>query len=445
MRAVVFRRVVLVAILVGVIGVLAAFRQDLANALPMQESAAADSALAVDAPVQAQPASAMAARSQAPHPAEALPQANGPDALLISVYRSLGSNDLRAALQNADALVASYPNFQLGHLIRGDLLLMQTRPVKTLGAVQGVTDDRLENLRHEAQARIRALRERPDARMVPDALVQLRPDQRFAFVVDARRSRLYVYENRDGYPQLVTDYYVSQGKSGVNKLREGDQKTPLGVYYITSRLQGPKLPDFYGSGALPISYPNEWDRLHGRGGSGIWLHGTPSDSFSRPPLSSDGCVVLANPDLTRLSETAEIGRTPVVIADEVRFVSHAQLDRNRTLAGTLTENWRRDLEAGDGQRLRTHYSRSFRTEQGTLDNWLDRQQKWMATARNGTLSVRDVSYFMYPGAGDLLVATFTQDAGQNGKQLLSQRMRQYWAREGSHWRIVAETAWQQAG
>src|SRR5690606_34848488 len=150
------------------------------------------------------------------------------------------------------------------------------------------------------------------------------PDQKVAFVVDARRSRLYVYENRDGYPQLVTDYYVSQGKFGVNKSREGDQKTPLGVYYVTSRLQGRKLPDFYGSGALPISYPNAWDRLNGRGGSGIWLHGTPADSFSRPPLASGGCVVLSNPDLRRLSQEAEIGKTPVVIADEVRFVSREQ-------------------------------------------------------------------------------------------------------------------------
>ena len=101
----------------------------------------------------------------------------------------------------------------------------------------------------------------------------------------------------DGALKLQTDYYVSQGKLGVKKFREGDQKTPIGVYYVNGRIPGPKLPDFYGTGALPINYPNEWDRRNGRGGSGIWLHGTPSDNFSRPPLSSDGCVVLANPDL----------------------------------------------------------------------------------------------------------------------------------------------------
>jgi murein L,D-transpeptidase YafK len=58
-----------------------------------------------------------------------------------------------------------------------------------------------------------------------------------------------------------------------------------------------KLTDFYGSGAFPINYPNEWDRIRGRNGYGIWLHGTPRDTYSRPPRASDGCIVLSNEDL----------------------------------------------------------------------------------------------------------------------------------------------------
>ncbi len=330
----------------------------------------------------------------APAPLRANTQSPNADALLIGLYQDLGANRLRSALDKADALIAAFPNFHLAHLIRGDLLLMHTQPVKALGAVQGAPAERLQNLRQEAQARMLALRERPDPNLVPAALLQLRPDQRVAFVVDTRRSRLYVYENRNGYPQFVTDYYISQGKLGINKLREGDQKTPLGVYYVTKLLQGSKLPDFYGPGALPISYPNEWDRLHGRSGSGIWLHGTPSDSFSRAPLSSDGCVVLTNPDLLRLVKAAEIGVTPVVIAEDVRFVSRDKIDRDRVLAKGLTDHWRRDFEAREPQRLRSHYSVRFKSEHGSLESWLERQQKWLAGVRNATLAVRDV---IHPG------------------------------------------------
>ena len=54
---------------------------------------------------------------------------------------------------------------------------------------------------------------------------------------------------------------------------------------------------FTASGALPINYPNLLDMQRGKTGSGIWLHGTPPSQFSRAPQASDGCVVLANPDL----------------------------------------------------------------------------------------------------------------------------------------------------
>jgi murein L,D-transpeptidase YafK len=390
----------------------------------------------------AMPAHKLAAIAPATRPAPPLAVAPDADALLIGLYQDLGANRLRSALAKADMLIAAYPNFHLAHLIRGDLLLMHTQPVQALGAVQGAPSERLQNLRHEAQARMLALRQRPDPKLVPAALLQLRPDQRVAYVVDTRRSRLYVYENRNGYPHFLTDYYISQGKLGINKLREGDQKTPVGVYYVTKLLQGKKLPDFYGSGALPISYPNEWDRLHGRSGSGIWLHGTPPDSFSRPPLSSDGCVVLTNPDLLRLVQSAEIGVTPVVITDDVRFVSRDKLDRDRALAKGLTDHWRRDFAGRDPQRLRAHYSRNFKAEQGNLDALLERQQKWLSAVRNASLTVRDVSYFRYPGTSELLVATFTQDAAKDGRPVQSQRMRQYWAHEGTQWRIVSETSWQ---
>lgn len=377
-------------------------------------------------------------------PAAAAAAQTDPDTLLLGVYRQLAANHLRAAMEKADELVQAYPNFHLGHLIRGDLLMLHARPAPALNGLSPASQERLQNLRQEAGVRMRALLERPDPRLVPNVLLQLRPDQKVAFVVDARRARLYVYENVAGGPRFVADYYISQGKLGVHKLKEGDQRTPLGVYTVTSRLQGQKLPDFYGSGALPISYPNEWDRLQGRSGSGIWLHGVPADSYSRPPLSSDGCVVLTNADLLRISQAAEIGRTPVVIAPEVKFISREQLDAERKETGAVFEAWLRDMQSRDPARLRAHYSTHFRNEarQGNAESWIARQANWTGKLRQPTLKLRDVSVLRYPGEGDMLVTSFVQDAMVNGRVAQSQRLRQYWTREGQHWRIVAENTWQ---
>ncbi len=383
-------------------------------------------------------ASKKSARAQAqPQAAAPAPEVEDPEVLLIEVYKALGSNNLRKALARADKLVEAYPTFRLGHLIRGDLLLMQTQPVKTLGAVDG-PEDKLKNLREEAMVRLKSLRERPDPDLVPRLVLKLREDQKHVLVVDARRSRLYVYANRGGQLKFVTDYYVSQGKLGVNKLKEGDQRTPVGVYYITSHLPGAKLPDFYGSGALPINYPNEWDKINGRSGSGIWLHGTPSDSFSRPPLSSDGCVVLTNPDLHKLTNSVEIGKTPVVIAESVDFVNKTKWDNDRHLAARLVEGWKRDVETLNTARIGENYSRKFKSERGeSLDSWLGKQQQSMNGVRGLSVTLRDMTHFFYPGREDMLVSTFTQES-QFGKNKTSIRKRQYWAKEGSHWKIVYE-------
>lgn len=361
-----------------------------------------------------------------------------PEVLLIEVYKDLAANHLRAAQAKADALVQAYPNFRLGHLIRGDLLLMHTRPVTSFGAVGGA-DEKVKNLREEAIVRLKSLRERPDPDMVPRAVLQLREDQKHVLVVDAKRSRLYVYENKGGQLKFDRDYYISQGKLGINKLKAGDQKTPIGIYYITGHLSGARLPDFYGSGALPINYPNEWDRINGRSGSGIWLHGTPPDSFSRPPLSSDGCVVLTNPDLSKLAASVEIGKTPVVITEQVEFVNKKKLDTERGVANRMVDAWRNDMESLDATKLTSHYSRQFKTERGeNLATWLTRSGQLQRSVRSLSVKLRDVTFFLYPGRDDLIVGTFTADSLIN-KQKVSQRKRQYWAREGAQWKIISES------
>lgn len=362
-----------------------------------------------------------------------------PEALLIDIYKDLGANRLSEAQAKADALVAAYPTFRLGHLVRGDLLLMHARPVRNFGAMADGPADKLKELRDEAMVRIRSLQEKPDPNLIPKSVLQVGDDQKNVLVVDTTRSRMYVYENQDGDLKYMTDYYISQGRLGANKTKSGDQRTPIGVYYVNNRIPGPKLPDFYGTGALPLSYPNEWDKRNGRSGYGIWLHGTPSDNFSRPPLSSDGCVVLANPDLQSLYSTAEVGKTVVVISQNVQFVNKDSLAKERDAASSMLEQWGQSLENADADKVLSYYSPEFRSAQGeNLATWFGRQQKSLNGARYTSVKLRDVSLFRYPGAPeDMIVSTFTQESAV-GKSKNAIRKRQYWVREGSQWKIIYE-------
>jgi murein L,D-transpeptidase YafK len=382
-------------------------------------------------------APALSAKNLPPPQAPAIARLDA-DTLLISIYQDMSANRLNDAQAKADALVQAYPNFHLGHLVRGDLLLMHTQSVTALGAASNATPERLKDLRDEAMVRLKSLSARPDPELVPRAVLQLRDDQKYALVVDARQSRLYVYQNLQGQLKLVTDYYITQGKLGVNKLKEGDQKTPVGIYDITSRVARAQLPDFYGAGALRINYPNDWDRLNGRGGSGIWLHGTPSHSYSRPPLASDGCVVLTNADLKELDLSIEIRKTPVIIIDHVEFVNKSKWTAERDAASSLIEGWRHDIESGDRLRVLKNYSGKFKSSLGEdLNTWFEKNNNSLVGVQNASVKVREVSLFRYPGREDLMVGTFTLETA-TGSRKSTIRKRQYWAKVGAQWKIVFE-------
>lgn len=361
----------------------------------------------------------------------------GPDATLALIVHDLEQGHLDVAQARTENLLRIYPNFRLGYLIQGDLLQARARGITTLGDAKDAPQDRLQDLRDEALARIHGYVNRPPNDVIPSYLLQMPADQQYAIVVDTRRSRLYVYRNDHGRPVFMADYYVSQGKAGAHKTREGDLKTPIGVYRITSWLPRAKLGDFYGIGAFPINYPNAWDRMNGRDGHGIWLHGVPSDTYARPPKTSEGCVVLSNQDLGSLSAYMQIGTTPVIIGDGVQWLSLDDWQAQRKALDREIESWRTDWESRDVDRYLRHYSRKFRSGKMDFDD-LARQKRQVAAGKSFIkVSLRNMSVFRNPGPQEMVVVSFDQEYRSNNLSSESHKQ-QYWVKEDGQWKIIYE-------
>ena len=357
--------------------------------------------------------------------------------LLNKALDEIGRQRFDDALAHIDQLLRVQPNFRVAHMIRGDLLLAKIRPLTTVGDAPRGSEDRFVDLREEAIARLRALRDRPSSNQVPRYLLQMPAEQKYAVVVDTGRSRLFVYQNNGNRPLLVSDFYISIGKRGAEKVREGDQKTPLGVYHVTSSLPRKKLTDFYGSGAYPINYPNEWDKRMGRNGHGIWLHGTPPDTYSRAPRASDGCVVLANVDLDALAGNLQIGMTPVLISEQIEWTTPEQLAVERKEFLGALEHWRADWESRDTGRYLSHYSRQFRSANQDFSSWTASKKKVNEGKNWIKLKLGNVSVFRNPGKEELMVVSFDQDYRSNNLNNMM-RKTQYWIRENGRWRVAYE-------
>lgn len=365
---------------------------------------------------------------------------SGPEPQLSRILVEIEKNRLDTALEQTETLLKQYPTFRLAHLIKGDLLLARSMPLSTFGNASNAPQDKLSDLRDEVVARLKAYRSREAmADYVPRYLLQMQPDQKHAIVVDTQKARLYLYQNENGRPRFVADYYISHGKLGADKTREGDKRTPTGVYHVTSSISPKKVGDFYGTGAFPINYPNEWDKRQGRNGHGIWLHGTPSDTFSRPPKASDGCVVLSNTDLDALAKNLQIGLTPVIISNSIEWLSFDDWQNERSALNKKIEEWRNDWESRDINRYLKHYSAKFRTSNQNLEQYA--QQKRQVNAGKEWIKVKlnNTSMFRDPGKEELVVVTFEQDYQSNN---LNNQMkkRQYWIREDGTWKIIFEGA-----
>ena len=358
------------------------------------------------------------------------------ESLLVRTIVGLREQGLKQAMTDVDELLARNPNYKLAYLIKGDLLMASAgQPVAF--ASSSMSTDSVAPLQDEARVRMkRYLDAAPPVSYLPAPLLQLAPQQTHALLIDTSRSRLFVYANDLGRPRYVADFYISLGKNGIDKQREGDQKTPIGIYTLLPMKD--KLPESYGPGAYPLTYPNEWDRINGRSGHGIWLHGTPAETYARPPWATDGCVVLTNEDLARVRRYVDVTRTPVVIGQSVEWRAPDQWEAEREAFLVALGKWKTDWESLDANRYLSNYSRNFRSENKNYASWSARKRQVNAGKAWIKVGVRDVSFFEYPGERDLMMVSFAQDYRSNNMSKTTFK-RQFWAREDGQWRIVHET------
>jgi murein L,D-transpeptidase YafK len=372
------------------------------------------------------------------------------ESLLVKSLLEITEGKTKQAFGTINELIKTAPNFKLAYLIRGDLLTAQGRALATFGDPNSASakpgSEELEGLRDEARTRIEYYLSEKKTTQQPNLLVKLGAEQTHLIVVDTVKSRLYLYKKVDGDLEYVADYYVTVGKNGVGKQAQGDKRTPLGVYFAGQKLTQP-LADMYGDGAYPLNYPNELDQHQNKTGNGIWLHGTPTDTYSRPPRASDGCIVVSNPDLKALAPIFLAGKTPIIIADNLEWLENDKADEqlkaqdaDKQALQVAIEDWRKAWVAQDTDAYLSHYSKKFFYSDGDLQKWTDYKRGIQAAKPKVAIKIEDVSMFAYPDAEQtMIVVNFEQDFKSPSLQN-KMRKRQYWVNENKQWKIIYEGA-----
>lgn len=354
---------------------------------------------------------------------------------LVRSLLRVESGHLDEALREATELIEHQPDFRLAQLVYGDVLAaLSGRPPRFAHAAPaGVA----RSMRSEARARLQGHLEGPPVGTVPHELLQMPPGVCQVILIDLSAFRLYVLAHEKGELSRISDYYASIGKGGIDKRREGDEKTPVGVYTVTAYLPDERLADLYGVGAFPISYPNRWDLLLGRTGSGIWIHGTEWSTYSRPPLSSRGCVTVSNEHFEELRSQVEVGTTPVIVAEEIRWVPPQEVENRRQDLLAAVERWRQDWESLDTERYLSHYALEFRTDDMDRHQFAAHKRRVNSQKKFIRVELGDLGAFGYPGEDNLYMVEFRQVYDSSNYSSIDHKQ-QFWRARDDGWRIVHE-------
>jgi murein L,D-transpeptidase YafK len=232
---------------------------------------------------------------------------------------------------------------------------------------------------------------------------------------------------------VLRSFRIAVGKAEGDKEHEGDNRTPEGVYFAQSHINGNSLPDKYGTLAIPIDFPNPIDQVLGKTGHGIWLHGVDRDQRVEEAKVTEGCVAFYNSDIAQLSNWLKSHQGLVVIAKDLAKVNLPQ-DLSEVRNATLS--W---ISAWAARKIDSYigfYSPDFRFESHSLKSYADYKKRVFAGYRNMVVNYDGLRVVTHP---KYAVSFFNQDFRGDNRFVSVGRKILYWERtaEGA-WRIKRE-------
>jgi len=363
---------------------------------------------------------------------------NDIEELLIKSLYEIADGNLNNALLTIDTIIEKKPNFKLAHLIKGDIYQAYAEGINAFGGPDNQSKEKLNDLKEEARQRIKSHLKTGFSSINSTIRTTLPENLQKIIYIDTSNSRLFIFEKDGVMLNKVFDVYASIGKNGSRKNHEGDKKTPIGIYSLEKKIKQP-LSDFYGEGAYPINYPNSLDKLLNKTGHGIWIHGTPKNTYSRPPQSSDGCVVIANEDFINFEKQINNNNVKVIISDEsYEDYFKASHESNHSDFISAFNKWKTNWEAKNFDSYLAFYDSNAQYNFKNFKNWTDTKLKVFENSNAINVFVENFLAIDYPDDKDnLKFVEFKQTYTSNITNNVSIKQ-QIWRKFNNEWKIISE-------
>lgn len=256
----------------------------------------------------------------------------------------------------------------------------------------------------------------------------------YAFLVDKKARTLTVWERDGDKIKLVSSWPTDIGQKDGDKLVEGDKRTPEGVYFFQTAMDGKKVNYHeYGNKIFTLDYPNYFDRLEKKTGTGIWFHAIPpTKTLLR---GSRGCVVVRNEVIDHLAQYVELRRTPMVISNTVEYVEVKEWEALRDRYQAWLEDWRKAWMGKDLEGYLAWYSERFMSNGMNKSAWRTYKKNLAEYYKFIEVELKDVQIF---NQGPKIVLRFTQAYKSDKKKDFGSKIL-YALKTGDKYEIVGES------
>lgn len=267
----------------------------------------------------------------------------------------------------------------------------------------------------------------PEALVFSDAGLYEHPGLSFALIVDKSRQQVNLYRY-DGYWRTIAKWPCSTGKLAGPKIMEGDHRTPEGVYFVTRDVGARFLTETYGTRALPLDYPNWLDRHLSRSGSAIWLHGTNKPLQAR---DTNGCIVLENATIERLTPYLRLNLTPVIIVDRLRLWAAKNARQASDAILSAACQWHAALVGGSYEEFAQWYEPNAAPSMLWWRKWCRQRRRVSSDGKCRSLMAQRAIY----RCGGYYVLMFDHVLTDASRSQWVGRRKLYWSLQGTRARI----------
>ncbi len=182
-----------------------------------------------------------------------------------------------------------------------------------------------------------------------------------------------------------------------DKEKEGDLKTPIGFYELGAKFN--PGDQYYGPFAFATSYPNLLDKVQGKTGGGIWIHGYPLDGTRLDEFKTRGCIALFNDKLEDFAKVVA-GKKVYVLTEEKDSVK-AKKDEIASLMADLFA-WKYAWTESDVNAYLDFYDEEEfkRFDKSTFSQFASMKRVIFSRKEHKIIKFSDISISPYPDLED---------------------------------------------